>query len=237
MGIKKRVQKKVFVKKEVVEEIISPAARILNFFSQNLKESIAALSILFIAVVFFFAWRMYSASLENNAQVVFTDAYKYYTTAVTKGNPSDFQMAANRLNDLVSKYPRTSTAKNALIYLGNCCFRLNDFINASKNYTLFLENSSKDNKTFREFAYEGLGYASEQSGKYDQAVFYFKKAVEEGVSPTDSGLLNLARAYEELKQNDKAIELYQKILKDYPQSENAQIAKDRLFSLKGNVSK
>jgi len=111
---------------------------------------------------------------------------------------------------------------------------MKDFINAEKYYRLFLDNSSKKDIVLRKFAYEGLGYASEQGGKYELALNFFKKVSEEDGSnnPDDSVLINLARVYEELNQNDKAIEMYQKIIKDYPQSQNVAIARDKISTLK-----
>jgi len=237
MGVKKRVQKKYFVKKEVVEEIISPATRVLNFFSRNLKQSIAVLGILIIILISFFAWRIYGSSLDNKAQVIFADAFNHYSLAVEKGNQVEYQLTVDRLNDLISKYPQTSISKKAFLYLGNCYFFLKDYNNALRYYTLFLDKASKKDILLLKFVYEGLGYASEQIGKYDQAVEYFKKSIEEGANFNDSGLMNLARAYEELKQNEKAVEIYQRIIKDYPQSEYRTAANDKIFALKTNPVK
>jgi TolA-binding protein len=233
MGAKKRVQKKSFIKKEV-EEIVPFGKKVINFFSKNLKESLAFLSILLLISLSFYLWNLYSSSHEKKARVMFNEAFKYYSLSVDKGNPGDYQMSLTKFNDLVSKYPRTSVGRKSLFYLGNCYFWMKDFINAEKYYRLFLDNSSKKDMVLRKFAYEGLGYASEQGGKYEQALNFFKKVSEEDGSnnPDDSVLINLARVYEELNQNDKAIEIYQKIIKDYPQSQNVAIAKDKISTLK-----
>jgi tetratricopeptide (TPR) repeat protein len=236
MGVKKRVPKKSLIKKEV-EEIIPLGKRFVDFFTNNLKESISVLCVFLIIVAFIFFWNLYSTSLEKKSLVIFTDAFQYYSSAVEKGNPADYQTAALKLNDLINKYPKTSIGKISLLYLGNCYFWLKDYHNADKYYKLFLDNSSKKEKFLRKFSYEGLGYASEQSGKYDQAVEYFKKATEEEVVFNDIGLMNLARAYEEVNRKDKAIEIYNKVIKDYPQSESSSTAKEKLFLLRTNLVK
>jgi len=233
MGAKKRVQKKSFIKKEV-EEIVPLGKKVLNYFSNNLKQCLAFLSIFLFISLAVYLWNIYSSGQEKKARVMFTLAFKSYALSVEKGNPGDYQMSAVKFNDLVSKYPRTSVGRKSLFYLGNCYFWMKDFINAEKYYRLFLDNSSKKDMVLRKFAYEGLGYASEQGGKYEQALDYFKKVSEEEGSnnPDDSVLINLARVYEELNQNDKAIEMYQKIIKDYPQSQNVAIARDKISTLK-----
>lgn len=231
MGVKKRVQKKSFIKREV-EEIIPVTTRIINYFSSNIKETLAGCSIFILIIASYFAWSVYSSNLEKKAQIIFTQAFKQYYLAVDKGNLKEYQNAVNQWQNLVTQYPRTSYGIQSLFYLGNCYFWLNDYSNAVKYFSLFLEKASKKEKLLRQFVYEGLGYASEQSGRYDQALEYFKKATEEGVSLNDSGLMNLARAYEELNQNDKAIEVYNRIVKEYPQSENANVARDKVLSLK-----
>ncbi|MCX5887006.1 MAG: tetratricopeptide repeat protein [Proteobacteria bacterium] len=233
MGAKKRVQKKSFIKKEV-EEIVPFGKKVLNYFSNNLKQCLAFLSILLFFVLSLYLWNLYSSSQEKKALVMFTEAFKYYSLSVEKGNPGDYQISAKKFNDLASKYPRTTIAGKSLFYLGNCYFWMKDFNNAEKYYRLFLDKSSKKDLVLRKFAYEGLGYASEQGGKYEQALDYFKKVSEEDDSnnPDDSALINLARVYEELNQNDKAVQMYQKILKDYPQSQNVEIAKDKISILK-----
>ena len=234
MGAKKRVHKKSFIKKEV-EEIVPFGKKVLNYFSNNLKQCLAFLSIFLFISLAVYSWNIYSSSQEKKARVMFTLAFKSYALSVEKGNPVDYQMSAVKFNDLVSKYPRTTIAGKSLFYLGNCYFWMKDFNNAEKYYRLFLDKSSKKDMVLRKFAYEGLGYASEQGGKYEQALDYFKKvSTEDGSNnnPDDSALINLARVYEELNQNDKAVEIYQKILKDYPQSQNVAIARDKIFELK-----
>jgi len=233
MGVKKRVQKKSFIKKEV-EEIVPASTKFLNFFFRYAKESLTMLTIFILICAFFFLWNIYSSNQEKKARELFTEAYKYYSRAIDRGNSSDYQLASVKLNDLVNKFPRTAVGEKSLFYLGNCYYWVRDYNNAEKYFRLFIDKSSKKEKLLRKYSYESLGYAAEERSKFDKAIEYFKKAAEESDSTNldDYGLMNLARVYEEMKKNDKAIEIYQKIIKDYPQTDYMGIAKSKLFTLK-----
>lgn len=145
-------------------------------------------------------------------------------------------MASVKLNDLIKKFPRTYVGEKALYYLGNCYYWINDYNNAEKYFRIFLDKSSKKEVILRKLSYEGLGYAAEQSGRFDQSIEYFKKASEENARPDDSELINLARVYEEFKQNDKAIEIYQRLLKDSPKSDYIGFAKGKIATLKTDTT-
>ena len=230
MGVKKRVPRKSSLKKEI-QEILTPTQKIRNFLQANLKQTFFLVGAIIVITAALFFWRAYTAGLETKASVLFTDAFSHYAIAIEKENPEEYRTAAQKLNELVNTYPGTSIGKKALLYLGNCHFALREHNNATKYYTLFLERSSSNEKTLRAMAYEGLGYASEEAGKVDKAAEYFKKATEEGPGMNELALMNLARSYEELRQNGKAIETYQKAIKDYPQSESVPMARERVAVL------
>jgi TolA-binding protein len=230
MGIKKRVPRKSTIKKEI-EEILTPTQKIRNFLEANMKQTFFLLGALIVIAGALFLWRAYTGNLETKAGAIISDAFNHYAFAMERDNPQEYRTAVDKFTQLVNTYPGTSIGKNALLYLGNCYFSLREFTNASKNYTLFLEKSSRSEKTLRAMAYEGLGYASEEAGKVDKAAEYFKKATEEGPAMNELALMNLARSYEELKQNGKAIETYQKVIRDYPQSENVPMARERVATL------
>jgi TolA-binding protein len=49
-----------------------------------------------------------------------------------------------------------------------------------------------------------------------------------------AALVEAARTFGELKQNDQAVKLLQRVLRDYPESKWAEVAKERLASIKGS---
>ena len=76
-------------------------------------------------------------------------------------------------------------------------------------------------------AYSLIGDAYMEKKSYDEAADYYKKAADYKPNKyfTPGYLMKLAVAYEQAKQNDKAIEAYNDIIEKYAQSTEAVSAK------------
>lgn len=101
---------------------------------------------------------------------------------------------------------------------------------------LHLEDFSSDDLLVQARAYSLIGDTYMEEGKYEDAAKYYNKAA--GYKPnkyfSPGYLLKEALAYEKLNQNDKAIEVYDRIINEFWESAEYQTARKFKARLGGN---
>lgn len=203
----------------------------LDFFKKNQKNLTYALVIAIVLIGGYFGYsELYQKPREAKAADAMFMAEKYFandsSTFVLNGDGQ-----SKGVLYIIKEFSGTKAANLAKYYAGVSYFRLNDF-NKSIEY---LKDFSTDAKQIQAVAYGTLGDAYASLNKVDEAVVHYKKAGE--YFPEDEAIsseyLFRAAAYLELNnKTEDAIDLYNKIKKEYPKSEKGFMADKYINRLK-----
>jgi TolA-binding protein len=180
------------------------------------------------------AYRWYEGQQEIQAQQAFAAA-EQAMRGEKPGTPLNVDEAAKRLGEVAEKFPRTLTAQQALLLLGNIRFDGGKFDDALAVYNQYLSQFPRG--TFRVIAAIGKAYAQEAKGDLQGGVNTLSDVI--AAAPNDPLLgeaySTLARAYESLKKPEDALRIYGQIAEKYPQTQWAQNALQRMAALKAKT--
>ncbi|MBN1549000.1 MAG: tetratricopeptide repeat protein [Syntrophaceae bacterium] len=174
------------------------------------RTKIAVIAAAVVAIVLMIiGWLIYDRSYENKANDVYQTAMLLEKSDDDKG----LESAAQKYQDLISGYPRSSAAMFASYRLGNYHLKAQRFDEAIGFYNEFLEKASRSSD-LTTLVLSALGAAYEGKKDLKKALEYYEKAI---VTPRDNGFLalnyqNAARIHEELNNKAKALEYYRKAL-------------------------
>ena len=169
--------------------------------------------IVVLAILFFQRWEKKN---EVNADQQFSLAVQLYqrvSSPYREGSPAQYKIVLEKFNEVISKYPRSSSGKLSLLYQGNIHLRLDEFEEAIKEYQAFLQKAGKE-RLYRLLAMEGLGYAYLGMKDYEKALHAYQKILEMGESfQLADAYLNMGGCYEKLGKKKEALENYKAFLK------------------------
>jgi tetratricopeptide (TPR) repeat protein len=149
---------------------------------------------------------------ENNAQKLYAKS-QFAGMKITLQGGSPDQNTAKMYEDIVTQYQGSKSSMMAYYQLGNIYYNLGDIDASIKAYTEFLKEAPEGND-WKILAYNGLGYCYEAKNDLKNALESFDKAASIKSAGSFEGITyrNIARIYEEMKNNEKALEYYQKAL-------------------------
>jgi TolA-binding protein len=173
----------------------------------------------------------YVGSMRRRANM---EAENFLSSATASFMNGDFESARDALEELTTRYWGTRAAHEALFYLGNTYYALNDYDNAMKNFEQFLKTRTKW-AILRASAAAGIANCYEQKGQYLMAAERYEAVADDyPVSPlAPDALLGAARCFQVMGQGAAAIPLYERLKSDYPNSALVTTADKYLRVLKG----
>ena len=123
--------------------------------------------------------------------------------------------AQKELEDILNKFPNSTSAIEAHLELGNIYYAQEKYQNAIDNYrVIYLDTTSSED--IRRSAMDRLISSYESLGMYDAALEVTKKFIVE--FPTDPNIMDkkikIGILYEELKYYDQALATFQSLLKE-----------------------
>lgn len=180
---------------------------------KNWKKICAVLGVVIVIVVGTYIYKNWMADKEIDAQKAIAAAQvafaqQQYEQALNgDGNTKGFIK-------IIDEFSGTETANLAKLYAGLSCAKLDKVEDAIK----YLEDfSAQDDQMVSPAALGALGNCYIQKGETEKGASILVKAAEkadnDAVSPVL--LLQAGEAYESLGNNEKAVELYNKIKKQY----------------------
>jgi TolA-binding protein len=131
---------------------------------------------------------------------------------------------------VAKNFSGTETGNRAKYLAGVCALKLGDFKKAIEH----LEGFSTNAKEVQALAYARLADAYGETGKNEDAIKYYLKAVSEFPEQETIGSESLflaANKCEILKKKDDAIKYFKQLLNDYPNSEKGRQAEKYLARL------
>ncbi len=198
------------------DEFITFTQRAYLFITQHSKKIMIGAIVVFVLLLTTLIYQRWERKNEEDASRKFSSSMEIYQMASSpyqEGSASGYKAVLEKFDEIIAKFPRTSSGKLSLLYKGNVHLWLGEFEEAAKSYQTFLERGLKE-KLYRLLATEGLGYAHEGKKEYEKALQAFQKIVEEGETfQSANAYLSIGRCYERLGKNKEALENYKAFLK------------------------
>jgi tetratricopeptide (TPR) repeat protein len=143
--------------------------------------------------------------------------------AAADGKKTETTEEYQKLNE---KYGRTLAGKIAGLKYAEGCYKAGDYEKAIAAYQAALSDFEK-NSFFRILALNGLGYAHEARGEYDQALTCFQRILDDpGATIKDEPLFHLGRLYALKGDKENSQAMFSRVIKDYPDSSYAKIVRE-----------
>lgn len=124
--------------------------------------------------------------------------------------------------DLVQNYPQSPRVAEARLGKANIDYTLKNYDQAIEEYQSIITTYSQNlqHQDILEKAYYGLAWTYLKSGNIDASIKNFENIMSKTESKIVkiSALTQIGDAYHDANQLDKAIEIYDRILKDFPDS-------------------
>lgn len=210
---------------DTAETIDNALTRTEQFIEQNQKSlTIIVAAILAIVAIYFGYKRLYLQPKEDEASSQIFQAQYYFEQDSFRlalyGNENDLGFAT-----IADRYGMTHTGNLANYYAGICLREMGEYEKAID----YLKKFDAGDKMITPIAYGAIGDCYVELDNFkDAAKFYVKAAnYEKNDFTTPIFLKKAGMVYEELKQYDKALDVYNIIINDFPKSVEARdIEKD-----------
>ncbi|GAB2523719.1 tetratricopeptide repeat protein [Spirosoma aerophilum] len=193
-----------------------------DYFQQNKNIVLGILGGIVLLVAGFVGYRFYTSSQDETAQVeMFPSVYQLEADSLKKALNGDGRNPG--LLAVADNYGSTASGNLAEFYAGIGLLKEAKYDEAIDH----LKSFSSSDLLVQARAYALIGDAYMEKKSFDEAADYYRKAADYKSNKffTPGYLMKLALAYEQAKQNDKAIETYNEIIEKYGQSAEAPNAK------------
>ena len=215
-----------------LEEVESALSRTERYIEDNQKPLTIIILALIVIVIGFMGYKRFIViPAEKEAQTQMFMAERYF-------EQDSFNLAlygdGNNLGmlDIIDDYGITKSSELAHYYAGISFLNLGEFELAIEQ----LENFSSNDKMIILIAKGAIGDAYLELGEPSKAITYYEKAatIEDNVFINPFYLMKAGLVYESQEDFQKALETYQKIKDNYPESQEGQkiekyIAKAKLL--------
>lgn len=250
--------KKVIRKKIPIgtDEFVVSRSKVFKYLSENFKVVVITSSVIGVLFISYIAWGTYSRQKNQKAGEAFYSAMKVYQAKVDAlgASPDTFKTSddkhravADKFAELSKRYKRSNIGPISLLYAANAHYNLKEYDKAVELYSQLLTGEVKDPNLhgninafklnpgiLRDSALYGLAYSYEQKGELKKAIdslAFLTSSKDSHLGET--ALAALGRLYEKSSDKAKALETYQKIISDYPESSNLSGIKEKVERLKG----
>jgi len=152
--------------------------------------------------------RVYSSDTELSQKAEYEIADCYYQMGNEKEAVARFKM-------LRSKYPDSGLTPEIMWWLGEYYYRQADQATARRYFLSLIQDFSKSNLV--PDAYYVLGSLAAEESKFEEAIGYFRKAIEAGRSDlAGQASVAIADIYVRQQNEQAAVETYQDVIRQYP---------------------
>jgi tetratricopeptide (TPR) repeat protein len=233
MTAKARLTRKELLKKP--DEFITFTQQVINYFEENRRIALGvagAVAVSAILIGVFYLWRdsnrQQALLLEQEGNLFFTSRTTRGVSGMEQIKPAaEIKRALDKYKEVRANYPGSRNADRALVYIGDCYFRLNQLGDAEKHYLKYLEKHPQRG-FFTMLVKQSLGYVYEVRGDYNKAIQYFTASSQN--LPEQEQLrtfIDVARCYEEMGKFDFAVDYYQKVVQNAESEKNAQVVRSQ----------
>lgn len=230
MAKRKRIVRKELLKGP--DEFVSFWARAIQFAVDNQRPISYVLGGLLVVVLAFSAYRYFSALSERKAYTALEQGLAHYMSQASGEESSSSEDAAKqKFAEVLDKYSSTRAAQLSLPLYADLIYQEGSYDKAIELYQEALDIFSNEDG-LRKHILNGIAYAYEGKKDYKTAAQYFQKITEsKGKFLKEDACFNLARMYEAAGDSNKAREAYNALVRDYPQSANFRMAREKVRRL------
>jgi len=239
------------------DEFITSKSKIFQYLSDNFKTVVIATSVIGVLFISYIGWGTYSRQRDQKAADALNTAMKVYqakiepagtTTDTFKTADDKYRAVINKFEDLSKKYKRINIGSIALLYTANAHYNLKEYDKAIDIYNRLLFKMEREDPSLhgnineikvapgiiRDSAVYGIASSYEQKGELKKAIeFQTTLTSSKDTHLREMGLSALGRLYEKSNDKAKALEAYQKVISDFPESSNLSKIKEKVEGLKG----
>jgi tetratricopeptide (TPR) repeat protein len=178
-------------------------------------------------------WAAWKTRYEAQGGLAFAQARALVALAQAPDAPAESRERADKaLQAVIADYPRLSSVAQAAYLLGSVRFGAAQYPQARASFEL--ARAKAGSRSLAALAALDIGYCWEAEKNYDAAENAYQ-AVISGVKPQDflyeEAMIDKGRAQELAGKRPAAVETYQRLLKDLPDSRRAEELRSRLASL------
>lgn len=134
----------------------------------------------------------------------------------------EYAQALKSYGELIEKFPDSKKLIDACLGQANIYYLREDYGNAIESYQGLINRSvsDKDNAEILEKAHFGLAWSYLKKGNIDESIKNFELIKNTTANKTVkiSALTQIGDAYQDIGQLGRAVEVYDEILRDYPES-------------------
>ncbi|MFZ5801158.1 MAG: tetratricopeptide repeat protein [Candidatus Omnitrophota bacterium] len=138
------------------------------------------------------------------------------------GATEDYQKALTVYEEMIAKWPNSRWFLDAKLGRANCLHELGEYDGAVSAYEEIIAKFSYKQASAEQMekAYFGLGWSFLKLGKFKEAIEYFQKVMEASQDRAIrlSALCQIADVYQDMGNLPQAVDMYDKILREYPDS-------------------
>ena len=147
------------------------------------------------------------------------------------------ETAIDSLFSLVSEYGNTKSGRIGRFYLANAYYNQGQYEMAESKFREFISKGI-DDPLLKSSAMNGVAACLEQKQLYDQAAAQYLKSARKYPDQiyASSSLYDAGRCYRLAGNNEKAKELFNELIKAYPESDETYKARTELAFLEENDS-
>ena len=216
----KKVTMSTNKKTDSVENVDRALSSAEQFIEDNQKSITTVIAIILgVIAIFVGIKKLYIAPKELEAQSQMFYAQKYFEidsmnlALYGDGNNLGFL-------DIIDNYGITKSANLAKYYAGICYLHQGNFDDAIE----YLEKYKKKDELLASVAYGATGDAYVEQGNFDKGLHYYNKAIglESNKFTTPIYLMKAGGVYEELGEYEQALEIYNRIKKDFGETDQAR---------------
>ena len=182
----------------------------------NKQPLIIIASAIILIVVLYFSWtKLYIGPQEQKAQSEMFAAEKYFAKdSLDKAMFGDGKNSG--FSDIIDSYGMTKAANLANYYMGICHLKKGEYTEA----IAFLKDFKSDDMVLSSISIGATGDAYSELQNYNEAVAYYLKAANNNKNKFSSPifLMKAGAVYEEMADYENAIKVYEKIKKEYAET-------------------
>ena len=178
-------------------------------------------------------WSAWKSRYESQGNIAFAQARTLVAQGGAPGAPADARERAERaLQGVITDYPRLSSIAQAAYLLGSLRYSAAQYPQARSSYEI--ARAKAGSSSLAALAGLDIGYCWEAEKNYDAAEKAYLLAIS-GAKPKDflyeEAMIDAGRAQELGGKRAAAVETYQRLLKDLPDTRRAEELRSRVANL------
>jgi predicted negative regulator of RcsB-dependent stress response len=213
-----RLKKEAEAKAGIQDQYQARGFELVTWMQDHKAVVSTVIALFLVGGALFSGYVYYQQRTDETATAKFLAAIKDIDGKEGEDKASTWQKAQTDLHDVADSFPRSKVAVLANLYAGHLALETNDAKAALLAYQNALGAINKADPLYA-LAVIGLGYAQERNSDGKSALASFESVIngKEGMGK-DLAIFEASRLAADLKENDKAKEYRERLLKEYPNS-------------------